>query len=358
MWDIVGLTCIKSQRSRGQGQTSASLRFIVMTHSPAISEPEDGPSHSRHNRPLLLVRVTGLRLLNTSVLAGVGIAKAVLVAQGKSAAPAVLEWILGVICAIALYWVGLFEEVDPPLMPWLLHRDYAPEIVLFLTRFPGAVLLAFFQGILAQLLSTILFILPQLLITTLLWRPVMDVSDWSVAWILGTIVSWLICATTFHLWVSNEQVLVWLVRDSGLCRPVVGMLPDVARDTAWAVIERVIPENVLVQTVLPPFTMAIDIAATATAMILSHVILEVTRLHNPIENQPLSKWMTVEVIVGVPLTLFSFGLKATDDFAWRVTREEEIRDAKRRRWRWVLVIVLFIHSVYLFSRLLFIDYPM
>ena len=51
-------------------------------------------------RPPFYVAVTGYRLLNTGLIVGIGSAKAILVARGKSAAPSVLEWILGVILTV------------------------------------------------------------------------------------------------------------------------------------------------------------------------------------------------------------------------------------------------------------------
>lgn len=43
------------------------------------------------------VPLTAYRLLNISVIVSIGTAKAVLAAQGKSVAPTVLEWVLGVV---------------------------------------------------------------------------------------------------------------------------------------------------------------------------------------------------------------------------------------------------------------------
>lgn len=51
-------------------------------------------------RPSLYIPLTGYRLLTISLIFGIGTAKAILTAQGGSAAPTVLEWLAGVVCAI------------------------------------------------------------------------------------------------------------------------------------------------------------------------------------------------------------------------------------------------------------------
>ncbi|KAI0045597.1 hypothetical protein FA95DRAFT_1495284 [Auriscalpium vulgare] len=81
--------------------------------------------------PLLLIKITGIRLLNTILIAALGVGKAVLSYQGQSTAPTTLEWVSGVLCACLLYWLSLFEAVEPPVLIWLLHDDYAFVLVLF-----------------------------------------------------------------------------------------------------------------------------------------------------------------------------------------------------------------------------------
>ena len=50
--------------------------------------------------PLMVVALTGYRLLNISLIFSIGTAKAILVSQGQSVTPSVLEWVLGVVLAI------------------------------------------------------------------------------------------------------------------------------------------------------------------------------------------------------------------------------------------------------------------
>ena len=49
---------------------------------------------------MLLVKLTGYKLLNMLVISAFGVAKAVLTYQGLSAAPTTLDWILGVVLTI------------------------------------------------------------------------------------------------------------------------------------------------------------------------------------------------------------------------------------------------------------------
>lgn len=37
-----------------------------------------------------------------------------------------------------LYWVRLWESVDPPVLNWFLHEDYTSEVLLLLTRLPSS----------------------------------------------------------------------------------------------------------------------------------------------------------------------------------------------------------------------------
>ncbi|KAH9976598.1 hypothetical protein BGW80DRAFT_1289292, partial [Lactifluus volemus] len=68
------------------------------------------------------------------ILLGFGLAKFVLSLQGLSVAPAGLEWVAGSALAALLYWIGLYEAVEPPKWEWFLHIDWAPAIV-FTSKF-------------------------------------------------------------------------------------------------------------------------------------------------------------------------------------------------------------------------------
>ncbi|KAI0061103.1 hypothetical protein BV25DRAFT_1805892 [Artomyces pyxidatus] len=80
-------------------------------------------------RPPLLVKITGYRLVTTAVIAGLGVPKAIASYEGQSVVPTTLDWVSGVAAAVILYWIGLFEAADPPVLKWLLHDDYGPAIL-------------------------------------------------------------------------------------------------------------------------------------------------------------------------------------------------------------------------------------
>ncbi|KAI0340574.1 hypothetical protein BDW22DRAFT_1359960 [Trametopsis cervina] len=78
----------------------------------------------RETGPPLLVKVTGYRLLNTSILLGLGTWKAVASYRNKAIVSTSLDLILGVVLAIILYWLGLLETVQSPPLRWLFEYDY------------------------------------------------------------------------------------------------------------------------------------------------------------------------------------------------------------------------------------------
>ncbi|KAI0049383.1 hypothetical protein FA95DRAFT_1489447 [Auriscalpium vulgare] len=99
------------------------------SHYPTLPSPSSSVS-APPEPPLLLIKITAFRLLNTAILLAFGIPKPVPSYRGESAVPTTLDWILGILCAAALYWLGLFEGVDPPVLKWLLHDDYAVALIL------------------------------------------------------------------------------------------------------------------------------------------------------------------------------------------------------------------------------------
>lgn len=115
-----------------------------IAHSINSIEP-DGP------RPPLLVKLTGYRLLNVLVIASFVAWKAALSYQGQSFAPTTLDWITGGVltlgCVILhnvqkslvmycnrLWWLGLYESVKPPVLPWLFSWDYSRDIAMGVRR--------------------------------------------------------------------------------------------------------------------------------------------------------------------------------------------------------------------------------
>ncbi|TDL14462.1 hypothetical protein BD410DRAFT_681061, partial [Rickenella mellea] len=73
-------------------------------------------------------KLTGYRIILISLTALFGISKAILSYRGQSVAPTSLELLFGVVCSIALYWLGLYEKRPPPSLRWMFKRDYSPYV--------------------------------------------------------------------------------------------------------------------------------------------------------------------------------------------------------------------------------------
>jgi len=76
-------------------------------------------------RPILLVKLTAYRILIVILTTGFGASKAALALRGISAVPSSLDLTFGVFVTLALWWLGLYEAVDPPIAPWFFHVDYS-----------------------------------------------------------------------------------------------------------------------------------------------------------------------------------------------------------------------------------------
>ncbi|KAI0062472.1 hypothetical protein BV25DRAFT_1825470 [Artomyces pyxidatus] len=135
---------------------SAPLLSTSLLSSPPTRPP---------GRPLLLIKVTGFRLLNTVVIFAFGVPKAVLTYKGQSAVPTTLDWILGIVCAATLYWLGLFEATDPPVLPWLFHTDHAPAVIVV------------WRACLLVATTTALISLPIILLFRVIWTFIFLVID-------------------------------------------------------------------------------------------------------------------------------------------------------------------------------------
>ncbi|KAF8318467.1 hypothetical protein DL93DRAFT_396093 [Clavulina sp. PMI_390] len=73
------------------------------------------------------VAVTGYRILTTAVLLAIGSIKFAFTLHGKASANT-LEWIIGIILALLIYWLGFFEP--PKAKGWspFFHVDYSSSI--------------------------------------------------------------------------------------------------------------------------------------------------------------------------------------------------------------------------------------
>jgi len=123
--------------------------FPIATTEPSpgntnINTDPDDPEENDEDAQLPLgVKLTGYRLLNLVVILTIGVAKFILSLQGQSVAPTGLEWVGGTALAALLYWIGLYEAVEPPRWEWFLHVDWAPAIGFASKCFLGGVLQAF-----------------------------------------------------------------------------------------------------------------------------------------------------------------------------------------------------------------------
>ncbi|KAI0043433.1 hypothetical protein FA95DRAFT_400760 [Auriscalpium vulgare] len=89
---------------------------------------------SKHLYCRFPIKFTAYRILNTFLVSVFGMAKAILSYQGRRDAPTTLEWVLGVLVFVSMYWLGLCETAKPPVAPWFFHRDYATSTLCCLRR--------------------------------------------------------------------------------------------------------------------------------------------------------------------------------------------------------------------------------
>ncbi|TDL23941.1 hypothetical protein BD410DRAFT_129557 [Rickenella mellea] len=89
------------------------LLFTPTTEAPTPRKEKEEWHHPK---------LTGYRILVIGLTSLVGILKAVLTFKGQSAAPNVLDWLLGVVCVVCLYWLGWYEKSHPTWMHWLFNN--------------------------------------------------------------------------------------------------------------------------------------------------------------------------------------------------------------------------------------------
>jgi len=103
----------------------------TLNHQTSIN-PFDTQFSYREPLPPLLVKVTGYRLLNVTLVLTFGVSRVVLKYHGQTVAPTILEWVMGVIITIGLYWLGFYEGIDPPIWPWFFHKDYSRPFLRYM----------------------------------------------------------------------------------------------------------------------------------------------------------------------------------------------------------------------------------
>ncbi|KAH9996398.1 hypothetical protein BJV74DRAFT_287864 [Russula compacta] len=169
------------------------------SQAPGYADPDDPEENEVHTSLPLGVKLTGYRLLNLVVLLGIGLFKFILSLQGQSIAPTGLEWVGGSVLAALLYWIGLYEVVEPPRWEWFLHIDWAPAIGFAWKCFLGGVLQAFV--LYWEMLPFCLFIGIPLLVLS-------RISQYSISGNgIDILVSWLFVA--FLIIVLPEKWRMW-----------------------------------------------------------------------------------------------------------------------------------------------------
>ncbi|KAF7326432.1 C6 finger domain [Mycena sanguinolenta] len=81
-----------------------------------------------------MIKVTVWRLLNTIVVLGLGIYKAVAAYLGQQTAPTTLDWVIGVLWTVTGYWVSFLEDAQlGPRGRWFFTQDHSGAVLSILT---------------------------------------------------------------------------------------------------------------------------------------------------------------------------------------------------------------------------------
>ncbi|KAF7361520.1 hypothetical protein MSAN_01185600 [Mycena sanguinolenta] len=93
-----------------------------------------GPRHSTEFGKRPKIKVTVWRLLNTILVLGFGVYKAVAAYRGQQTASTTLDWILGVLWVITAYWISFLEEAElGPWGRWFFTQDHSGAVLRILT---------------------------------------------------------------------------------------------------------------------------------------------------------------------------------------------------------------------------------
>ncbi|KAJ6510730.1 hypothetical protein C8R45DRAFT_965010 [Mycena sanguinolenta] len=109
-------------------------------HAPSDDSPRgdirdihvelDGPQHSTELGKGPKVKVTVWRLLNTFLVLGLSVCKAVAAYRGQETASTTMDWILGVLWTVIAYWVSFLEEAQlGPRGRWFFTQDHSGTVV-------------------------------------------------------------------------------------------------------------------------------------------------------------------------------------------------------------------------------------
>ncbi|KAF7326434.1 C6 finger domain [Mycena sanguinolenta] len=98
------------------------------------STSEHGLLHSAQIDNGPMIKVTVWRLLNTIVVLGLGIYKAVAAYLGQPTTPTTLDWVIGVFWAVMGYWVSFLEDAQlGPRGRWFFTQDHSAAVLSILT---------------------------------------------------------------------------------------------------------------------------------------------------------------------------------------------------------------------------------
>jgi len=181
---------------------SSSDRSVGLAASSQEEEYNDDRSADMDaTSPPLGVNLTCYRLLNVTTVFGFGITKGVLTYMGQSTAPTTLDWVSGALLAVALYWIGLYEERNSKKWEWFFQVDLAPAIGYSTKRVVGGVMGVLFS-LRGALLITSLSSLPVFLLAHVVSHVPLD------AW-LGVYVGFTVCAHSLWHWTQRVRARVW-----------------------------------------------------------------------------------------------------------------------------------------------------
>ncbi|KZO97170.1 hypothetical protein CALVIDRAFT_96317 [Calocera viscosa TUFC12733] len=114
-------------RSRARASLPLAATTRVLPEQSEVSEPllvgESGdytPHPTRSESPF---KITCWKLLQTSVVLGLGAPKAWLSYAGEDIGPTTLDLVVGVIFVILQIWISPLENAEPPVMPWFFKDD-------------------------------------------------------------------------------------------------------------------------------------------------------------------------------------------------------------------------------------------
>ncbi|KAI9435757.1 hypothetical protein H4582DRAFT_1968557 [Lactarius indigo] len=190
--------CSSEPASRG---VSSSDRCVGLVASDQEGYGDDLSADVDAAPPPLGVNLTGYRLLNMATVFSFGITKGILTYMGQSTAPTTLDWVGGALLAVALYWIGLYEQENAKKWGWFFQVDLAPGIGYCAKRVVGGVM-----GILFSLRGTLaitsLSSLPVFLLAHFVSHVPVD------AW-LGVYVGFTICAQFLWHWTRRVRARVW-----------------------------------------------------------------------------------------------------------------------------------------------------